>query len=89
MFARYCGVRCQLQHRAEHHRADCPRQFAPGSHGGRDPVDPLTNVHHRTRSTPADPVTAAEAARVAGNVFFKEQKYPEVKPGVKQTALCW
>jgi hypothetical protein len=62
-------------------------------------VDRLTNVRHMTWMMPADsdatappppaPVTAAEAARVAGNVFFQEQKYPEVRPGVKQTALYW
>ena len=98
MLARYCGAQCQRQHWAAH-RAVCPREFAPGFHGARTPVDRLTNVRNMTwrmcaalevtAPPPPDPVTAAEAARVAGNVFFKEQKSPEVRPGVKQTALYW
>jgi hypothetical protein len=96
MLARYCDAQCQRRHWAEH-RAVCPREFAPGFHGARTPVDRLTNVRHMTwrmsadsdvtAPPPPDPVTAAEAARVAGNVFFQQARYPEVRPGVKHSAV--
>ena len=35
-----------------------------------------------TAETPPVTVAVAEAARVAGNALYREQKYPEVRPGV-------
>ena len=93
--ARYCVDDCQLRHwqcPTHPHKPHCLRRreaaeadsaAGSGAPGGSSeltaaaPPDPVT-------AAPPNPVIAAEAVRVAGNDLFREQKYAEVRPGVKQ-----
>ena len=91
--ARYCDDDCQLRHwqcPTHPHKPHCVRRREAAGAGA------LGGSSDLTAPAPAPDPVAATAVRVAGNDLFREQRYPEVGPGVSHIAhwynippLCW
>jgi len=83
---RYCDKQCQWIHwkcPTDSHQLHCvPRRELAGAGGSSDRVEPPAHL-----DLLEDKLATAAAARVAGNDLFREQKYPEVWPGIEHSAL--
>ena len=84
---RYCDGTCQLwhwNHPTDPHKLHCVQRRESAGAGGSSDRGGFFGPHLVLLT---DQIAAAAAARMAGDDLFRERKYPEERPGVKQCTV--